>query len=924
MIKDSIYFNIHDVLKKIQKGDFFFSYEGILFPIFIDYKKVTNKWVVFTPGRHNRSNKSTLPSFQRQSFSQDINANVISLFDPTLMYSSKLALAWFIGDEKSHYAEVAAKLLKSIFVDLNTDFKDILIYGTSGGGIPAVKIGSYLSKATVYVSNIQTDISSYMKNHIQTMVEEVFKTSDIELILNKFQNRINCHEWDGDFNLIVAQNKYDIFHYENHFLPYFKKLEEKNTKLKYRFIEYEDKDSGHGVLDKEIEISIINALIQNEEFIHCLPTCIELKSSKQKTQINNELINRAKKILFEDIFELPYSEPIHFKSLDWLRNSYNNRTWMWHLHQMGYISDLVEYEKYYSDYEAVVHSLKIINSWFDTFKGDLTNEFAWHDHATALRAQNIIKLYLHLKEIGYSTEIVQDLEEMLTLHVKMLLREDFYSRFTNHGLDQSLALYELANILHGLADVQNIKQLAVERINAEISHAFASDGGHVENSPAYLNFGLKQVLEALAIGKAFEGENSKISFPEDILNSAIKALAFITQPDGRLPLIGDTKEFVVRNFFEDFKSEAHENFLYSIRQGKQGRKPLENDLVLEKSGWAIFRETWEKEKFERSTHIVFKCGFLSNYHRHDDDLHFTLFSDNEEWFIDGGEYKHAPKDPYRIYCRSADSHNVSKPYNLRAHRILEDSKDTGIKNYSQVDEISVVEAKSYMFREFENYRQLSYDRSTNTIELHDKCFPLTKESEQIVLQKYEKNYTTYVTKFQIPNTKKVNIDFIKKKVEIIGRSKILTIEVPGFKGNIKLVKAQKEPIIQGWISRKSGILEEAYTLEYYHKTKELDQVYKLIFSNKAKNTTTRNIEVLSSIKDNKVSAIINTNLDQKNLKYAFYLMHDDEKIEVRWYEASNNISFNLDPKQEITRYYVIGFIRDKTGKKYQQKSYPKF
>ncbi|MFV0482079.1 MAG: heparinase II/III family protein [Campylobacteraceae bacterium] len=648
---------------------------------------------------------------------------------------------------------------------------------------------------------------------------------------------------------------------------------------------------------------------------------------QKKVQMSKNLM--IKKEIYEFVKTKRISflgyEPIYLnKDINWLYNIYDNRTWMWHLHQMAYIIDLIEFNNIYKNNESIEYGLEIINSWYDTFKNDLKNHFAWHDHATALRAQNIIKFYLYLKDINYESKIIFHIEEILILHTKMLLDDKFYSQFTNHGLDQSMALYELSNVIENLKDREEIKQSSTQRINAEISHAFTSDGGHTENSPAYFNFGLKQVLKALSLGEFFEGENTRISFPENILNNAIKALTFITQPNGKLPLIGDTRDFEVRNFFENIKSIEFQNFLYSIRKGKQGLMPSDNDMVLKKSGWAIFRETWKKEKFEKSTHIVFKCGFLSNYHRHDDDLSFTLFSDREEWFVDGGEYKHAHKDPYRIFMRSSDSHNLSKPYNLNAHRILMDSKSTGIKNYNKIGDTSIVEAKSYMFRNFENYRKLQYDRNNSKIFLHDKCNPISEESQLMIKQKYKSNFVTYITKFQIPNDKNIEIDYDKKTVKIIGRNKIVFIDVPNFLGYVKLTKGQKEPTIQGWISRKSDFLEEAYTLEYYHKTEKLDQIFNISFLDKIDTfKTEKRIEVSCDLNGDEISATIYTNLVFKDLKYAFYLMYEDQRIEYRRYDNSNTVVFKLSSNKDVTKYFIIGFILDKSEKKYQQKSYPK-
>jgi len=630
--------------------------------------------------------------------------------------------------------------------------------------------------------------------------------------------------------------------------------------------------------------------------------------NKIDIQVGKALIE-DKKISFMGMSSVSLNSEIN-----WNENPFNNRTWMWHLHQMSYLKYLLEYERYYGNGDAIEYIMEILDSWFQKCGNDFHNEFAWHDHATAIRTQNLIEVYLFTKEAKLEKyEYV--LRNMLLLHKDQLKKDSFYSRYTNHGLDQSLALYELTNVL---MTENSLKKLAIQRVNDEIAHAFCSDGGHVENSPAYLNFGLKQVLEALEIGKKFEGEESSIYFSDDIFNKAILHLAFITQPNGKLPLIGDTKDFEVKNFLKNFSNDYTDYLLYSIRKGKQGKKPPQEDLVLTESGWAIFREHWEQKEFEKSTHIVFKCGFLSNYHRHDDDLHFVLFSDNEEWFIDGGEYKHAPKDPFRIYFRSADSHNLSKPYNLRAHRILEKSKLTRIKSYSHENAMSTIEAESYMFKGFKNTRKLSYDRNDNKIELHDICTPITKDSLSIIQEKYSKNFSTYITKFQLPLDKNVVIDANQKKVIITGKTKVLTIKAKDFKGNIKLVKGQKEPSIQGWRSQKSNQLTRAYTIEFYHKTLKLDQVFIIKFSDRPKKI----IEVISYLKSNSISAEIFTSLKIKNLKYAFYLMYENEKIEQRWYDPNNKIIFNIDMSKDMSKYYVIGFIKDHNGKRYQAKSFP--
>ncbi|ELY7677103.1 heparinase II/III family protein, partial [Campylobacter jejuni] len=121
-----------------------------------------------------------------------------------------------------------------------------------------------------------------------------------------------------------------------------------------------------------------------------------------------------------------------------------------------------------------------------------------------------------------------------------------------------------------------------------------------------------------------------------------------------MPLIGDTVEFKINNFLLNKISihncKEYKNYIYLISNGREGLKPDKDFLFLKNSGYAIVKD------FDNKLNLVFKCKHISNYHRHDDDLNFTLFYDNEEWFIDGGLYQYSEKDEFRKYLRSHLSH----------------------------------------------------------------------------------------------------------------------------------------------------------------------------------------------------------------------------------------------------------------------------
>ncbi|EOI2881361.1 heparinase II/III family protein, partial [Campylobacter jejuni] len=106
--------------------------------------------------------------------------------------------------------------------------------------------------------------------------------------------------------------------------------------------------------------------------------------------------------------------------------------------------------------------------------------------------------------------------------------DEFYSKNTNHGLDQSLSLYKASFFLE-VDNILDIRNVAIERINSELKFAFCDDGGHKENSPAYLYYGVSQVLRALDIGYKYEKENTKIYFPLDLLKKSCLVLGYFVQ-----------------------------------------------------------------------------------------------------------------------------------------------------------------------------------------------------------------------------------------------------------------------------------------------------------------------------------------------------------------------------------------------------------
>ncbi|MGQ2906758.1 MAG: heparinase II/III family protein [Aliihoeflea sp.] len=459
------------------------------------------------------------------------------------------------------------------------------------------------------------------------------------------------------------------------------------------------------------------------------------------------------------------------------------RTLQWKLHQFAFLPSLIAYDRKHNSSSGGLHSAKLLDKWWRLFSDaprQKTN-MAWHDHGTALRLQNLLLLRTHLQRSS------KFLEEVCLQHGLLLMTEGFYNRGNNHGLDQSLALFECGYEL----ERPKMHRIATGRILDEIGTAFATDGGHVENSTGYHHFGINQVKSANELAEAYTGSPIEGT---GLVERAEVILAHMTRPDRRLPHIGDTQDFTVRRL----------------------PQPEETKISLPESGWAFFRSGWDT----RAVHGAFKCGYLSQSHRQDDDLSLSIFGFGEEWLIDGGLFAHQPKDPMRIYMRSASAHSLPYVVGMQAirdvSRVGNASKITGFASNPDGYEVTGVTG---MWEGFEAKRTIRFDRSSFSIDIHDLIKPISTAAKNRASERANKGYAVYGTRFLAPDDKKV----IRHSggVRLVSPSaKSLHIEtrLPS-----KILVGQSDPQILGWRSVKAGSAVAAHDISFTSPAEEFDE-----------------------------------------------------------------------------------------------------
>lgn len=531
---------------------------------------------------------------------------------------------------------------------------------------------------------------------------------------------------------------------------------------------------------------------------------------KSRKKLINKINKENGKILCEkQILTFPTFDNIEI-DLDSIFeiNPFESRSWLWKVQQLTHLIYMLNFYDFSLNIEVVNNINNQIEKWheYSLSKVGRQNKLLWHDHATALRLQNLLFVFNYLLSKDLISTNAKEFNLFLKLfkdHINKLADEEFYSKHTNHGFDQSLILYQATLELRYVLNVEQYIVLAEKRINSEINYAFCTDGGHKENSPAYLNFGIKQCLIAIDIAESYNQKTETIKRIKDIIEIATQALIFTVKPDGYLPLIGDTSQYKVVDIFENFKPKCYGQFKYAITNGKVGSIPKSNTLILEQSGYAIYRSSWERVNFNDAIHLVFKASYHSNYHRHDDDLSFTLYGYGEDWIVDGGIYKYEEKNKHRLYIRSHLSHNLMSPDNFSAlrgkdikHRVGLQSKHKDEKN------IFDIHGETQMFDGFRLERNI---RIVNTSEIciKDFCSKANKE-----------NFDITSRLFFSPD-KIISID--RNTVIVKGLKKTLYIKLESESNlDIKHVLVKKDKI-KGWLSNINNNIYQSNLIEIKSK-----------------------------------------------------------------------------------------------------------
>ncbi|MGF9891915.1 accessory Sec system protein Asp2 [Priestia megaterium] len=422
-----------------------------------------------------------------------------------------------------------------------------------------------------------------------------------------------------------------------------------------------------------------------------------------------------------------------------------------------------------------------------------SNEMAFHDETTAMRLQYWLRLYILAKDKLTSSD-EQLIVENMAKTANLLSQDDFHSTNTNHGMFQDISLLAYAMYFEEADDESDhYRDIALKRLVDYFTYVYTEEGVHKEHSPSY-HFLVSNYLNKLVVWlKDLSPNHAK--FFVDLFKKTEKYATYIIRPDGLFPPLCDTesKPVVNSSYRSLYKSEE---FLYAVHQGKAGRMPVEKDAVFKDSGYAIFRSGWERK--EKETYVLFSAAYHTSYHKHSDDLNMHIYS-NGDIITEAGPNGYNYKDKFTKYAYSSFGHNTLIVDGRGLPRVDHQHEKVYIKDYQLTEDYSEATGVNERYSGVTHTRNVRYNKQLEHITVRDQV--ASEDTHQ------------YKLFWHVAPDLQVHVR--DQIVELFrNNNKVAELEITSTTDvNIRAVREQTVPHVQGWVFPKMEAKKPATVLE---------------------------------------------------------------------------------------------------------------
>lgn len=482
----------------------------------------------------------------------------------------------------------------------------------------------------------------------------------------------------------------------------------------------------------------------------------------------------------------------------WSADPYSDRSWRLWLNTLQPLDAVLAAHAKTGDERYLRFAEQLACDWISQNPvGRRSNPFAWYDMAVGLRALKLAYLTdAAARDPETDPETLVHLLGGSWTHGWHLAQERNFNAETNHGIYQAVGLLALGRSLPELNGAEAWRQLGEERLRTMFAKFFAQEGVHLEHSPGY-HLSMTRLLIAV-LESGLTTDSTLVS----LRSIAEKSLAWMVAPDGRLPRLGDTDSHLLRPDEVGLpEARVAPELAYVVTHGRNGAPPEERSRILQKSGYAVFRNDWPgvDEDWEQCSYLIFSAGFHSRTHKHADDLTFEWWDAGRPLVVDAGRYGYYYDDPARVYCESTRAHNTVEIDGKDYSRHRRDAFGSAIEYWGEASGMYFVSAR------------IQRDRPRLT---QRRTLVFSPARWLVVVDELEaKESHRYEQWLHLHPDLSLKLDG-KRATADLGHGRLLHI-IPLLNNlavSVEAIRGQKEPRMQGWTSLRHRSIQPNWAL----------------------------------------------------------------------------------------------------------------
>lgn len=551
-----------------------------------------------------------------------------------------------------------------------------------------------------------------------------------------------------------------------------------------------------------------------------------------------------------------------------------NRHYFWRL--MGIAYNQTGDEKYAKEFNAQ------IMDWIDSNpvpigKANQSPGSTWRTIEAGIRMSSTWPdaFYYFLPSPYYTDTAIVKTVSSIYDHAQYLMR---YPTKNNWLTMEMNGLYHTGALFPEFKEAEQWREFAGNRMRKELEIQIYPDGAQVELTPGYHNVALTNFVGLLRVAML-----NHYQLPAGYLDNIQRMYDYdiwMMTPNRSLPPFNDSGYGTIKSIMKEAYTyfPTRSEYQWIATDGKEGIAPTKISYQFPYAGYNIMRSGWDPD----ARYLAFDAGPFGASHQHEDKLNFILFAYGKPLVVEAGTYAY-DNSPWRRYVLSPYAHNIIFIDGEGQNRRMQPETFLTKKPISS----NWIESDDYIYAEGAYGNNIERYGETNI------CPAIVTRKVLFVKSGPGKDFwvilDTMKPNDELPHLYESIFHLDTPEAVVSGSTSVVTANPKGpnlgifLKPNpavqIKMIKGQEQPIVQGWItdSKNPNGLRPIPTVSYSLRkpgTQHLLYVFYPTPDSQMPTIKITDLHIPGITTTDGVAAAINIG---DNIKYTVFFPFDEQK-----------------------------------------------